>query len=158
MSDLLPVPPPPPQSVCSTALEHLLGSCLLLWNRAQRPSNGSPWPPEVCRWVMWKRTHFYSPGPALSVTSNFFITCISVQGQSGHKLIQQPGVGVDFKSRAEEGLSHLRTHCFCRLYFLIGFISVFLFLAARTGCLEGVKVAPDKGSSRPLDWGRGVLC
>lgn len=34
-------------------------------------------------------------------------------------------------------LSPLRAHCICGLYFLIGFNSVFLFLAARTGCLEG---------------------
>lgn len=56
-------------------------------------------------------------------------------------------------------LSPLGAHCICGLYFLIGFNSVFLFLAARTGCLEGslegVRLAPDKGSSRPLNWGPG---
>lgn len=52
-------------------------------------------------------------------------------------------------------LSPLGAHCICGLYFLIGFNSVFLFLAATTGCLEGVRMALDKGLSRPLGWGPG---
>lgn len=154
-------PLPPPCSCSPCAPQHrntCWESCLLLWNMAQRPSDGSPWPPEVCRWVMWKRTHFYSPGPALSVTSNFFITCISVQGQSGHKQSQQPGVWVDFKSGAEEGLFVTpRGSLHLRALFPNWFQFCFLFLAARTGCLEGVRVAPDEGWSRLLDGGRGPL-
>lgn len=53
---------------------------------------------------MCKGTHFYSPGPALSVTSSLFITCISVKGQSGHKGSKQAGVGVEFKSGVEGDL------------------------------------------------------